>query len=362
MGVLRAKTIDLKQIGDLTHVRKQNSLLNESEADQQKKMLSSYPRRLVFELTNACNLNCVMCGRNAANFKLTRFDIGWLDIFNSCINKVEEVTLMGWGEPTTHPKFKEFLYWAHANGLRKYFCTNGMNLDLFSDDIVNAEVDIIAVSIDSSDAVVNDKIRKGADLERIIKNIRIIKRGKISPYMNFVFTAMQSNLTHLLGVIKLAKDVGVEEVKVVYLTAFDSIMEKEVLWGYEDKVKRVFGDAIVLAEKCGVALKLPHVSGEDPAARLYHKTCFTGWRDFFLGSDGFVRACMSTSEKLFNIEKYSGDFDKMWNSDELVSHRTKVNSENMSNSCKRCYQSSFANWNNKQSFIQKGSDFSPDWL
>jgi len=73
-------------------------------------------------MTNACNIHCVMCGRNAADFKPTIFDIDWLKYFEPITDKIEEVTLLGWGEPTLHPHFSDFLKWADEKGLRKFFC------------------------------------------------------------------------------------------------------------------------------------------------------------------------------------------------------------------------------------------------
>ena len=49
------------------------------------------PRRLVFELTNLCNLNCVMCGRNAADFKPTLFDMEWFYKLEPLCDTIEEV-------------------------------------------------------------------------------------------------------------------------------------------------------------------------------------------------------------------------------------------------------------------------------
>lgn len=80
----------------------------------------------------------------------------------------------------------------------------------------------------------------------------------------------------------------------------------------------------------------------------------------FLGSDGFVRSCMSTPIKLFHIDKYK-TFEEMWNSLEYKKFRRNINTVNMNDSCKVCYQSSFANWNKKSSFIQIGNKFSPEW-
>ena len=118
MEILRAKTLNLRQTGALSPKRAANSTLNQKEALMQKTVLDSAPQRLVLELTNQCNLNCIMCGRNAADFKPTQFQLEWLDYFEPIRDQVEEVTLMGWGEPTVHPDFVKFLKWAYDCGMR----------------------------------------------------------------------------------------------------------------------------------------------------------------------------------------------------------------------------------------------------
>lgn len=108
--------------------------------------LKSAPRRLVLELTNACNLNCIMCGRNAANFAKTFFKLEWLEKFVPIMNQIEEVSMFGWGEPTVHPRFVEILSWLDKYPVQKYFCTNGMKLGTLTDAIFQYKVDIIATT------------------------------------------------------------------------------------------------------------------------------------------------------------------------------------------------------------------------
>lgn len=69
-----------------------------------------------------------MCGRNATDFKVTMFDMDNFRSLEPLMDYVEEVTLMGWGEPTIHPHFNEMLQIINRHSARKYFCTNGMNL------------------------------------------------------------------------------------------------------------------------------------------------------------------------------------------------------------------------------------------
>ena len=363
--LLRSKTKTLFCGKPLTKAQEENSNLNLKEIDDNSIILKSYPRRIVLELTNACNLNCLMCGRNAANFQLTSFNFETFKNLEPLFDIVEEVTLMGWGEPTIHPHFLDMLKIINNHSARKYFCSNGMTLDIIKDAIFDYKVDVFAISIDGSTKESNNKIRRGSDLDKITYNLKEIvkikkERNLSYPYINFVFCAMKSNIEELPNVIKLASDIGVDEVKVVYLTAFNNTLAKETLWDEKEKTKRIFDESEKLANDLNVALKLPYIIGQDISGDKNHKDCYVAWRDFFVGSDGYIRPCMSTSTKFFQYDE-NLKFMEMWNHECFQEYRKNVNTENMDSPCKHCYQSSFCNWNKKHSFIQLNNKFSPDW-
>lgn len=364
--ILRAKTKLLFQGKTLTGLQKNNSDLNIKEIDNKKIILSSFPRRLVFELTNACNLNCIMCGRNAAKFKKTMFNMEWFRYFESLFDIVEEVTLMGWGEPTMHANFEEMLQIIDRHSARKYFCTNGMRLDKLTDAIFDNHVDVFAVSLDGASPETNNRIRRGSDLDKICANLENIvrikkERGLVYPWINFVFCAMKSNLNELPDLVRLASKVGIDEVKVVYLTAFDNVLADEVLWGCQDRLRTVFDETVRLAYDLGIAIKLPYIQGDDIAGSKKHKDCFVVWRDFFLGSDGYIRPCMSTPIQFEKFDLYK-PFHQIWNSSSFQRYRRIVNdSLAMDPTCSRCYQSSHCNWNNKQTWFQQEMTFAPKW-
>lgn len=364
--ILRAKTKTLFQGKELTQKQKMNSDLNIQEIDEKKEVLASLPRRLVFELTNLCNLNCIMCGRNASDFKPTVFDMEWFRYFEPMFDTIEEVTLMGWGEPTMHPHFEEMLEIIDRHSARKYFCTNGMRLDKIKDAIFKYHVDVFAVSLDGASEETNNRIRRGSDIKKIEKELSEIvaykKANDLSyPWINFVFCAMKSNLHELPDLVRLAAKIGIEEVKVVYLTAFDNELAKEVLWDCQDEVRKVFDEAIKVGDELGVILKLPHIQGEDPAGENEHKDCFVAWRDFFLGSDGYIRPCMSTPVQFGKFD-VSVPFEEMWNGEKYQQYRRIVNDNQlMDEPCHRCYQSSHCNWNKRITFLQMDQEFAPDW-
>lgn len=365
MEVLRAKTKGLLQVGELTQSQKENTKLNQEEMDKGASILESYPQRLVLELTNACNLRCIMCGRTGTDFCLTTFDMEHLKSLEHILYKVEEVTLFGWGEPTLHPKFIEILEYLDKFPVRKYFVTNGMRLDKIKNALFEQKVDIMAISVDGATKETNDRIRVNSKLEFIVEQlkdiVRIKKEKNISyPYMNFVITLMKSNIDELPDLVKLAAEIGLNEVKGVYLTVFSENLLDETLYDETERVEKSFNKAIELGKELGVKVKLPYLQGEDENKDAAHKPCYVGWRDFFLGSDGYVRPCQSSSVKFFKYDKEI-KFEDIWNSDEYKNFRENVNCEGMGEECKRCYQSSHANWNNRHAFIQVGEEFAPTW-
>jgi MoaA/NifB/PqqE/SkfB family radical SAM enzyme len=362
--VLRAKNRDLFA-HELTDGQSENSRLNLQEMEGGRSILTSYPRRLVLELTNACNLKCIMCGREHTDFTPTFFRKEWLERLVSAMTKSEEVVLHGWGEPTVHPGFSEIMKWLDRYPVRKYFCTNGMLLDEIEQDIFGNHLDILAVSLDGATAETNDGIRVGVDFGQITRSLEGIvarrEREKLGyPYINLVFTAMKRNLEELPQLVRLAADLGLEEVKAVYLTSFSDELDNEVLWDEKDRVKQVFNEAMQEAERTGVRIKLPHLQGVDPADRAAHRDCYFPYRDLFIGSDGRIRPCVSSDEQLGSI--LDTDFMDCWNQKGLRDYRDTVNLKEGSNeTCNRCYHSSCANWNQRSSFIQTGARFAPEW-
>ena len=360
--IIRAKTKELLQTRELTQRQKDNTKLNKKEMDNKSTILKSYPQRLVLELTNACNLRCIMCGRDEAEFAPTVFKLDYLKKLEYLLNIVEEVTLFGWGEPTMHPQFIDILKYLNDFPVRKYFVTNGMRLNKIKDALFDYKVDIMAISLDGAKPETNDRIRFGGNFDFIIKNIKEIVKQKRErnldyPYMNFVMTLMDSNIEELPNLVSLASQIGLQEVKGVYLTVFTKNLLNETLYNKRDKVAYIYIYIYIymqteeLAKKLNIKLKLPYLQGEDIAGDKYHKDCFVAYRDFFLASDGFVRPCQSTAVKFLRFEDYD-NFEDMWNGHEFQEFRKNVNDKNsMCNECKRCFQSSHANWNNELSFI-----------
>ena len=286
----------------LSETQLENSELNNLECLAGKTVLTSYPRRIVFELTNRCNFRCIMCGREATHFKTYDLPVSIISRFEPIYPYVEEVTLHGWGEGTLHPNLFEILeYLNKYPSLRKYFVTNGSTLHKITKAIIDFHVDLVAISLDGATAETNNSIRKGGNLKRQLASLSKLisekeRRNLNYPYINFVFTAMRRNLHELPDMLKLAHDLGIPEVKVVYLTVFNEGLLHESLVDSQDMVIKVFQEAEELAKELQIKLKLPPTQGSSETGNLRHESCGLLWRDIYIGSDGFLRSCQSSAK------------------------------------------------------------------
>lgn len=360
--ISRAKRNNIFTYPDLSEAQIFNARTNNIEYAAGKTVLSSYPRRIILELTNACNLHCIMCGREAVRFKPCFLSTEYIHWLHDALHYITEITLMGWGEPTLHPEFDSVLMQIGQYPCKKYICTNGMLLDRYKESIVKNKVDLLSISIDGAMSSTNDRIRDGSSLNTILSNIDALNAMRCSevPAISFVFCIMKSNYSEIYELIELAYQHNVKRVKLVHMTAFSKKMLEEIMLDNMEELSQIFSSAKKLAEKYGIELELPYLYGEDPAGRKRHADCCMPWRDMFIGSDGVIRPCMSSSQTITDLDT-SKQFFEIWNCTEYQDLRAAVNSDNMPDQCSRCYQSSFCNWNIVKSYIQVSEDFAHEW-
>jgi MoaA/NifB/PqqE/SkfB family radical SAM enzyme len=254
--------------------------------------------------------------------------------------------------------------------LRKYMLTNGSNLDYVKKLIKEQALDILAVSLDGATPEMSNSIRCGSDFDYITTKLSEITsmkdEGYKIPYINLVFVIMRRNVHQFPDMVRLAHKLGIPELKAVYLTSFDGVLEEETFWNHAQEYHAPLHKAQALAKELNVALKCPPVIGDDPAKSALHKDCFVAWRDLFVGSDGNVRPCQSSNHILGNISRLNSchrdEFFNFWNCDQFQNFRSSVNDpQTMNQNCRVCYQSSHANWNLKHAHIQQSEDSIPDW-
>lgn len=161
-------------------------------------------------ITNRCNLNCLHC-RGMAEEELKDETI---------LRVAEEIPLLKprWviiegGEPLLHQELFEIIKTIHKSYIKIYLISNGMLLD---NNIARrfAELDVnLMISIDGADKKSYEKIRRGANFERLIKSVATANEYGILD--SCTITIGKHNYHQIGGLFQFAKDIGYK--KIIFL-------------------------------------------------------------------------------------------------------------------------------------------------
>jgi len=153
--------------------------------------LGNQPRIWTIELTNYCNLDCIMCPRR----HMTR-EIGYMDfdlfrrIINQCKNYIDYIWFDNFGEPLYHPQLPKFINYCSENNISTGFSTNATILDEEKAAmILNSKLDRIYLCLDGTKKEKYESIRLNANFDKTRSNIINFlklknKLGKSKPFTN----------------------------------------------------------------------------------------------------------------------------------------------------------------------------------
>jgi radical SAM protein with 4Fe4S-binding SPASM domain len=160
--------------------------------------VSAYPKTVIIETTNACNLRCKMCHVWGEGVTKKR-EVGFIaeDMWKKVIDELSDwdesitVALHGAGEPILHKDFLKILsYAASKKNLAVGFLSNGsLWTEELAKAILDTDVSWIGFSVDGADPV-KYKNYRGADLKRVESSIEYLissrKNNKPSIFVNMV--------------------------------------------------------------------------------------------------------------------------------------------------------------------------------
>jgi len=241
-------------------------------------------KELIIELSQNCNLDCIMCGfgksNNASdkfmsfdNFKLTYEKLGKYS---------EKIRLNGRGESTIHPQFKDVLkYIGESNQITLF--TNGNYRDKEINDLFTLYSVQLFFSMDSPDKDNLEKIRRGVSFEILDNNIEELRKLDPRPYI--VFTLQEININDIISIAKYAiskncnliynvvrRDSGIEvfqalvkEKYSVIVNSFNTVKTLYSLTGLECLIPdQISGINIYsnIQTTCGTRNICPNINGE----------------------------------------------------------------------------------------------------
>jgi radical SAM protein with 4Fe4S-binding SPASM domain len=181
-----------------------------------------YPVSISFEPTTSCNLRCPECPSGLRQF--TR-PTGMLqkDFFRDTIDDIykELLYLIFYfqGEPYLNPDFLEMVKYASAKGIYTATSTNAHYLnDKAAKRTVESGLDRLIISIDGTTQDVYKQYRVGGNIDKVLEGAKNIVKWKKelkskTPFVFFQFLVVKPNEHQIEDIKRLAKEVGVDEVR-----------------------------------------------------------------------------------------------------------------------------------------------------
>ena len=270
--------------------------------------VSKPPRfqHLQVEVTTRCDLpGCLMCPRRAWPERWLNHDLSWQN-FERLIPALKlftHVHLSGWGEPLLHPRLWDMAQAARSQGCTVSLTTNGMNLTEAMQVQVLEHLDMVAVSLDGARAETFERLRPGADFQRVTQQVAALcsrKRslGRQRPEVVLLFMKMRPNVAELPDLLQLAAELGVDRVNATNLDFIAApAMEGLTLVssGPDPEITAIFEQAQRQAEKSSLPFRNV---GLTPSARsdsvrrqpAYERLCHCRWGPISLRLSGSTRS------------------------------------------------------------------------
>jgi len=175
-------------------------------------------RLLQVESAIACNLRCVMCpwreiSKNSANQGLMSPAV-WESI-RSYLSEVRSIDFTGGGEPLLQPSLVDWIAEAKDAGCETGFLSNGLLLKRKKiEQILDAGLDWICISMDGATAGMYEKIRVGSSFDRVCENVSKIAdlRSAVTPKTMINFVLMDMNIHQVEEIVRLAAQLAVDQV------------------------------------------------------------------------------------------------------------------------------------------------------
>ena len=162
--------------------------------------------KIIFELTNLCNFNCVHCVREQENSK-QYLSLAIIEKVLKEIKPYHNVNTIAFtgGEPTLHPHFEDIIRMVTGYGYQFGFVTNGWN---FQDIFVKIKpfkdyISSVTLSIDGATEKTHDALRcHSGSFRRLMQAITLCKYHGINFHINMLVT--RSNRSEIEAMAMLA--------------------------------------------------------------------------------------------------------------------------------------------------------------
>ena len=188
------------------------------------------PITISIEPTTACNLRCPECPSGLRSFTRETGNLR-TDFFRKTIDELHHrlmcLIFYFQGEPYINPNFLEMVKYAHDKGIYTITSTNGHFLnDENARKTIESGLDRLVISVDGTTQETYEQYRIGGQLDNVLQGARNVIKWKKAmnashPHVIFQFLVVRPNEHQIPEIYRLAKEIGVDEVKLKSAQVYD---------------------------------------------------------------------------------------------------------------------------------------------
>lgn len=295
-----------------------------------KNLFRGMPLSISIEPTTSCNLRCPECPSGLRSFTRATgmlTDTTFKGIIDELSPTLSSLTFYFQGEPYLNPSFLQHVRYAHDKRIYTATSTNAHYLtEEKAMQTVASGLDRLIISIDGTTQETYESYRIGGSLAKVLEGTRNIIAAKKSvnspkPYLIFQFLVVKPNEHQIDEVYKLAKEYGVDEVKLKTAQIYD----------YEN-------GSDLIPEQNEYARYQKTNNGKYAIKNALDHSCWKMWHSAVITWDGKVVPCCfdkDASHTLGTIEH--GGFKQVWhNNDYNRFRKTILKSRSDIDICKNC--------------------------
>lgn len=253
------------------------------------------------------------------------------DLFERVIDQLSPtlsyLTFYFQGEPYLHPQFLPMVKYASEKGIYTATSTNAHYLkEEAAKQTVESGLDRLIISIDGTSQDTYESYRIGGDLSKVIEGTKNIiawkkKLKSRTPHVIFQFLVVKPNEHQIPEVYRLAKELGVDEVKLKTAQIYD----------FENG-----SDLIPTQAQYSRYQQMD--DGTYKIKNALDNTCWKMWQSCVITWDGKVLPCCFDKDAQYVMgDLAKNSFKEIWQSEKYQEFRsTLFKSRNEIEMCKNC--------------------------
>ena len=276
-----------------------------------------------WNVTNACNMYCAHCYRDAgckAEDELSTVDAKKL--LTEIKRAGFQIMIFSGGEPLMRPDILELVKFADSLGLFPVFGTNGTLITpQMAKDLKAAGARAMGISLDSLDAAKHDKFRSfPGGWQGAVDGMKNCKAAGL-PFQIHT-TVMDWNAPELEDMIDFAVEIGARAHHFFFLvpTGRAATIEEESLRAeqYEDVLTRIMKkqQTVPIELKPTCAPQFLRIAAELGMKSRFHRGCLAGLSYCIISPKGKVQPCAYLKEYLGDVRETP--FDEIWKNNPVL--------------------------------------------